>query len=223
MSDNQSSFVSGYLTCLLGVGSFYMAKLFYEEIKKYLTISNFLRTGKTLRNASELNYKKENNTTKQFVILEGHAKKLFTRSGNYIDPNIILSKAYSTYYEDFLLKLQGGSVLIQPYPNTNLSHLKKEYIGNVGFFGLIFRSLLFNQSDVLKTGDKVFIFGEINRDKTYVPDDTYFTSYVNIKPKFISEGQYYDFTYALKSTYLSNSFFLFCWVCPLRLWIYLSI
>jgi len=197
---------------VLAVSCGYAFQLFYNEIKKFITISKFLSTGKTIKSIDELHEFNRKNKTKtalknHYVMIEGEAEKYLKRSGDYISSDIILSKAYSTYYEDFLLKLSGGKVLVQPYPKTTLCYLPKDYIGKSGIVMSYLRLLLFKESEVLKNTNKIFIFGEINNDRTYVPDDPSFSQFLNIKPKLICGGSEEDFTYAIKSTHLTQSFF----------------
>ena len=206
MSDTINSFLNGYITCVLAMSWGYAAQLFYLEVKKFLSITKFLTTGKTCKTLNEV-YNYKNKLTHQFVMLEGTAHKIFPRSGDYINSDIILSKAYSTYYEDFFLRLKGGNVLIQPFQKTQLCYLKQEYLGNSGIFMSFIRNFFFNKSEVLKSNDKIYIFGEINKDTTYVPIDDFFSVLVNIKPKVICAGTFDDFSYSIKSLHLSKSFF----------------
>lgn len=163
-------FTELYFSGIILFGIYEISHVFLKSIKKYIKKLKFL---KKIKNENML-YNKgimHNTENKEYILVNGKTEKLYPRSGDLINKNIILSEGYSRYTEDFKLDV---SMLIQPYQNTSFHNFDKSYIytqkENENSLLKFFKFIFFRKSDVLLDGKEVFVFGKMNKNSWDILD-----------------------------------------------------
>jgi hypothetical protein len=214
MNDDYRDFIRGYSTCIIGYGIYSISKRLYKQIKKFFKqIKIFKTITPQITDVRNMKlFDKKAKFDENYLILEGECDKLFTRYGNEKVKNIIISEAFTTYYEDFFLNLSNNiinsnnKVFVQPYQKTKLINLNRKYIDDGNWFYRIIRALFFEKNPVLEKGDKAIIFGKIIQNKKDIIKE--FSNYYSIKAKYIyKDGSYNDLVKFIKKTHIKNIFF----------------
>lgn len=179
----------------------------YKELCKFIKKLQFLKifkeTKNYLANLKDLAHD-------EYIIVEGKAKKLFARYGSYINSGIIISQSNTTYYEDFLIKINmNSSYLIQTYPGTRFHDLQRSFLAlPVSKWEKFFYKIFYKQSQVLNDGDKICLFGKINKNLLDVPPK--FQNYLaNVKAKEITLESLETLFSKIKEKHINGLYFKF--------------
>lgn len=209
MNDNLNDYIQGFLHCVLLGGLVSLGKSIFDELRHLLNIYKVTKNRKVITDSLDLDaLLSKNHSSNKLVFIEGKAEKLFERRNNYIRPDIIYSEAHETYLEDFLLKIQGNQILIQPSLNTKfyLGKQNKTYVTKGSTFWEILKLILFSESHVIKQGDPLFIYGVAN-NKNNNKNDYLMKKLYRIKPIAINSTSMDDLVYQIKSETMTKILF----------------
>lgn len=201
------SFFTDLIFGLVSYGWFRILRRLIKEARKLKACFNLTDNSHIITNLKDL---KEAESSKlwPFVFIKGKSEKIYTRAGNYLNKDIILSNGNSLYLEDFFLKIDGGKVIVQPNKKMQFNNFDTDYIKmNTGVFSNISKFLFNSESPVLKENQELILFGEINKSSD--SNTSEFRKYINISPEFIERNSDLNsFIVSLRSIQINKTFFI---------------
>lgn len=180
---NQKDFLFAYIIASSTYCGYYLLRQLTKDIKKYKMFKDVF----TKHSSENINQASKKGG---LVVLDGYAKKIYERTNNLVDSEIIISKSNSWYIENFVVNcLNQNSFLIQPNQNTKMFSLPRRF-NNKANMRRIWNQLFKFKSEIINSGDRVYLVGKVITNKNdLIP---YSKDIFQIKPYMISEHSLID-------------------------------